>query len=143
MSDLHEFKARLLEAGTPFFNVRGATSMAQIKDKPAGPLPQAFVLVAEEMAQDNTRMTGSVLQRLERDIAVVIVAEHLGDADGADVADPLELLKAYVLSRLIGWQSSSMVDVVTYVRGEAMEAVDGCVWFAAFYSAPTQIEEAV
>lgn len=143
MSDLHEFKARLLEAGTPFFNVRGATSMAQVKDRPDGPLPQAFVLVAEEMAQDNTRMTGPVLQRLERDVAVVIVAEHLGDADGADVLDPLEALKAYVRSRLVGWMSGETVDVVTYVRGEAMEAVDGCVWFAAIFSAPTHIEEAV
>lgn len=142
MSDLHEFKARLLLPGTPFFNVRGATSLAQVKDRPNGPLPQAFVLVAEDMAQDNTRATGGVLQRLERDLSVVIVAEHLGDADGADVQDPLEALKAYVRAQLLGWQSSEMTDVTTYVRGETMEAVDGCVWFNAVYSAPQYIEEA-
>ncbi|MBJ3783414.1 phage tail terminator protein [Devosia sediminis] len=142
MSDLHEIKGRLLSVGTPFYSVRGASTLSQVKDRPDGPLPQAFVIVAEDMAQDNSRATGGVFQRLERDIAIVIVAEHLGDADGADVQDPLEALKDYVRRQLLGWQTSEMVDVITYVRGETMEAVDGCVWFAAYYSAPQYIEEA-
>ncbi|MBN9335627.1 hypothetical protein [Devosia sp.] len=143
MSDFGQIKARLMEPGTPFFSVRGATSMAQVKARPEGPLPQAFVVSAEEMAGDNQRATGGVLQALERDIAVVIVVEHLGDADGADAVDPLEEIKEYVRAQLLGWQTTEMVDVITYVRGETMEAVDGCVWFAAIYSAPQYIEEAV
>lgn len=141
MSDLHEIKARLLEPGTPFFSVRGATSMAQVKDRPAGPLPQAFVVLAQDMGHDNERMTGPVLQRKERDVAVVIVLEHLGDADGDQATDPLEQVLEYVDGRLLGWHTSEMDDVITYVRGETMEAVDGCVWFAATYSAPKYIEE--
>lgn len=141
MSDLGQFKTRLMEPGTPFVNVRGATSMAQVKDRPDGPLPQAFVVLAQDMAQDSERMTGPVLQRKERDVAIVIVLEHLGDADGADAVDPLEEVLDYVDSRLLGWQTTDMVEPVTYVRGETMEAVDGCVWFAAFYSAPKYIQE--
>lgn len=142
MSDLSEIKQRLMETGTLFFSVRGATSMAQVKDRPAGSLPQAFVLVPEDVASESERMTGPVRQRLERDVAVVMVLEHRGDADGADVVDPLEELKDYVRTKLLGWKTSQMVEVITYVRGETMEAVGGCVWFAAIYSAPRYIKEA-
>ena len=141
MSDLSEIKARLLGPGTPFALVRGATSMAQVKDRPDGALPQAFVVLAQDMGHDNERMTGPVRQRKERDVAVVCVLEHLGDPDGADAVDPLEAVLDYVDGRLLGWQTSEMVEPITYVRGETMEAVDGCVWFAATYSAPKYIQE--
>lgn len=141
MSDLGQIKTRLMGVGTPFFLVRGATSMAQVKDRPDGPLPQAFVVLAQDMAHENERMTGPVMQRKERDIAVVVVLEHLGDADGADAVDPLETLLDWVDGRLLGWRTTEMVEPITYVRGETLEAVAGCVWFAATYSAPKYIEE--
>lgn len=141
MSTIPEIKARLMETGTPFTAVLGATSFAQVKDRPSAVLPVAYVFVAEEETAENQRATGSVLQRSERDVAVVIVAEHLGDADGADVADPLEELKTFVRSRLLGFQPTDMVDVVTHVRGAVIEAADGVVWFADTFSAPIYLKE--
>lgn len=143
MTTLSETKTRLMAPGTPFFAVNGATSMAQVSDKPDGPLPQGFVLFTEEEGRPNERATGRVLQRQERDMAVVIVDEHLGDADGGDVADPLEALKDYVHGRLLGWAASDMAEPMTFVRGEMIEAANGCVWFALIYSAPRYLKEKV
>ncbi|HTM77004.1 MAG TPA: hypothetical protein VL133_05195 [Devosia sp.] len=141
MSTIPEIKARLMEPGTRFTAVLGATSFAQVKDVPAAVLPVAYVFVAEEETAENSRATGSVLQLSQRDVAVVIVTEHLGDADGGDVADPLEELKTFVRGRLLGFHPTDMVDVITHVRGSVLEAADGVVWFADTFSAPIYLKE--
>jgi hypothetical protein len=144
MSAVGEIKARLLQAPTLFTAVLGATSLAQIKDngKPEAAAPVAFVLTSKEASAENTRATGSVLQRAERDIMVAIYAEHLGDRLGGDVDDDLEALKAFVRGRLIGWQTTDMDEAITHVGGEVVEARGGGVWFEDTFSAPTYIEEA-
>ena len=142
MSTVAEIKARLLEAGTPFSYVRGATSLAQVKDRPPGVLPVAYVLAARAVSAENGRATGRIRQRQERDIMVVIVAEDLGDADGDAVQDPLEALKDYVRAQLLGWAASDMVEPITHVSGEVAQAVAGCVWFEDVWSAPIFITEA-
>ena len=142
MSSLPEIKAQLGGAGSPFTFVRGATSMAQVKgDRPEAVLPVAYVLSAKEVTADNPRATGSVLQKQERDIMIVIVVEDLGDADGDTVQDPLEDLKAYVRGKLLGFKPTDMVDRITHVGGEVVEAASGCVWFADTFSAPIYLKE--
>lgn len=142
MSTIPEIKARLLVAGTPFSFVKGATALAQVKDRPAGTLPVAYVLSAREVTAENTRVTGRVLQRQERDVMVVIVAEDLGDADGDVTQDALEALKAWGRAQLIGFKPSDMKDPITHVSGEVVQAVAGCVWFEDVYSAPIYLTEA-
>ena len=138
---LPDFKARLIAPGTPFSAVKGATSMSQAGDRPAV-LPAAYVVVVREVAEPNSRMTGPVLQRVERDIAVVYVVEHLGDADGADAVDPLEEVRNWGKAQLVGWSPAGAADPVTFVGGEAIEAADGAVWFADTFSAPYYLTEA-
>lgn len=144
MSAVSEIKSRLLAAPSPFTAVLGATSLAQIKEggKPEAVAPVAYVLTARDASGENQRMTGSILQRSERDIMVVIYAEHLGDTMGGDTEDELEELKAFVRGRLIGWSASDMAgEPTTHVAGEVATASGGGVWFEDTFSAPTYIEE--
>lgn len=142
MSTVPEIKARLRADPTPFSAVLGATSLAQVKGSmPDAVLPVAYVLATREVSAENARATGSVMQLTERDVSIVIVAEHLGDADGGDVADPLEDLKTFVRGRLLGFKPTDMVDIVTHVEGEVIEAVGGAVWFADTFSAPIYLKE--
>lgn len=141
MSTIAEVKARLVVQPTPFSMVKGATALAQVKDRPDATLPVAYVLSAKEVSDTNTRMTGNILQRQERDVMVVIVAEDLGDADGDVVSDQLEELKAFVRARVIGFKPTDMVEVITHVGGEVVQAVAGCVWFEDTFSAPVFLKE--
>lgn len=141
MSTIPEIKARLLEHPTPFSFCKGATALAQVKDRPPGQLPCAYVLTAKEVSAENPRATGRVLQRQERDIMVVIVAEDLGDVDGDAVIDQLETLKAFVRGRLLGFKPTDMVDPVTHVAGEIVQAAAGTVWFEDTFSAPIYLKE--
>lgn len=140
MSTVGEIKLGLLGAGTPFKLVRGAAQLASVKDRPDA-LPAAFVLVTREVTAENGRLTGGVLQRCERDVAVVIVCEDLSDIDGDAAADELEGLKTYVRGQLIGFKPTDMVDVITHVSGEVIEARAGCAWFEDTYSAPIYLKE--
>lgn len=141
MSTIPEIKSRLLAGDTPFTAALGATSFAQVKDRPSATLPVVYVFVSEEESAENPRAVGRVMQLTQRDVAVVIVAEHLGDADGADVADPLEVHKAFVRRQLIGFTPTDMVAPITHVRGTVLEAADGVVWFADTFSAPIYLKE--
>jgi hypothetical protein len=143
VSTIDEIKERLLVAPTPFFSVQGAASLAQVKDdgKPAGRAPAAFALMAREAAAETERMTGPVLQRLERDVVILIYAEHLGDRHGGKTADEVEALKAFVRGRLVGWKTSDMDEPITFVGSEVVEARGGGVWFEETFAAPTYLEE--
>lgn len=141
MSTIPEMKGRLGGAGSPFTVVLGATSFAQVKDRPSAILPVAYVFVAEEATGENQRLTGRILQLNQRDVAVVYVLEHAGDADGGDVADPLEDIKTFGRERLIGFVPTDMVEPVTHVRGSVLEAAEGVVWYADIFAAPIFLKE--
>lgn len=143
MSTIAEMKARLLESATPFSFVKGATELAQVKDRPPGQLPCAYVLTAKDVSAPNERATGSMLQRQERDVIVVYVLEDLGDADGDTVQDPLEAVKAFARGRLIGFVPTDMEEPISHVAGEIVQAVNGTVWFEDTFSAPTYLREQV
>jgi len=143
LSAIDEIKARLLEAPTPFSFVRGATALAQVKDRPPGQLPCAYVLAAKDVSAANERATGSILQRQERDVLVVYVLEDLGDAEGDAVIDPLEEIKAFGRGRLIGFVPTDMNEPITHIAGEIAQAVAGTVWFEDTFSAPTYLRELV
>lgn len=142
MSLVDETKTRLLSDGTPFKAVAGATALAAVKDRPVGEMPQAFVLVAREASTENQRaMTGPVLQRMERDLMVVIFAEDVSEPFGGATGDQLEEIKSWVRGRLVGFVPTDMKLKISHVGGEVVEAVKGLVCFEDTYSAPTYIEE--
>lgn len=141
MSTISEIKAKLLETGTPFAAVSGATALAAVKDRPTGTLPQAFVLTAKEAAGENERATGPVRQRVERDILVVLVCEDLGDADGDRANDQIETLTAWTKTKLVGFTPTDMRLPVTYVGGEIVETHAGCAWFEQTFAAPIYLTQ--
>jgi len=141
MSTIAEIKARLAGTGTPFRLVEGATALAQLKDDRPNAMPAAFVLIAKEATDDNERMTGTVLQRSERDVMVVIVTEDLADPLGDAAADALESLKTFVRGKLLGFVPTDMVEPITHVAGEVVEARAGAVWFEDTFSAPIYLKE--
>lgn len=127
-----EIKARLLEAGTPFAMVEGATAYAQVKDRP-NVMPAAFVLPLEEASQPNNRMGGKVLQRTEADIGVVIILENLSGFDGDAAADELETIKRWTRRQLVGFEIEDC-DPLEHVAGEILQARSGTVWFQHTFS---------
>lgn len=140
MSLVSEIIARLTEPGTVFKAVAGAAEFAAIEKRRLGS-PAAYVLSPEDASGENERMTGPVLQRSENDVAVVIVAENLGDVAMGRAGEDIEVLKAFVRSRLIGFEPASAAEPVTHVSGKLLKAHSGTVWFEDLFSVPTYLEQ--
>jgi hypothetical protein len=145
MSTVSDVRDRLLEAGTPFTTVLGATALARVKEghRPEGvTLPVCFVLMMREVTADNERATGSIFQRSERDLMCVYVVDDVSNDLGAASADLIEdVIKPWVRGKLIGFVPTDMVDPITHVGGEITEARESAVWFEDTFSAPIYIQE--
>jgi len=131
---------RLKAAGTPFKAVSGAAEFAAIEKRRLG-TPAAFVMVAEEAAGDNERINGTVLQRLEIDLAVVIVADNLGDARGGAAADDIDALKGFVRAQLIGFAPEAAEEPLTHLSGRLLKARSGTIWFEDLFAVASYLEE--
>lgn len=126
------------DSGSPFALVEGAASLASIKDSPPQ-CPAAYVLIKEEASAENSRMNG-VLQRTELDVAVVLFADNVSDANGAGAMADIDVLKAAVRARLIGWQPASAVEAMTNVGGSLARARGGLVVWEMVLGAVTYEE---
>ncbi|MEP0235538.1 hypothetical protein [Roseibium sp.] len=140
MSLVPEIIARLKPVETPFKAVSGAADFALVEKRRLGS-PAAFVMVAEEVAGDNERINGTVLQRLETDVAVVIVADNVSDARGGATADDIEDLKSFVRTQLIGFEPEAAEEPLTHISGKLLKARGGTVWFEDLYAAASYLEE--
>lgn len=140
MSAVAAIIARLLEAGTPFAVVEGASDFAAIESRQPA-TPAAFVIVAEEAAAENERMTGPVLQRVEADIDVLIIDDNLTSARMGDAASDIEELKAFVRSRLIGFVPAGGSEPLSFVSGKLLRAKGGTIWHADTFGLTTYLEE--
>ncbi|MBG6160531.1 hypothetical protein IWQ54_000181 [Labrenzia sp. EL_195] len=138
MSLVSEIREHLKTGQTIFKIVAGAIEFSQI-DKQHLASPAAYVMVPEDASSENTRMTG-VLQRLETDIAVLIVVENLSGPFGEAAGDDLENLKSFVRTRLIGFVPPSATEPITHVSGELIKASGGTVWFEDRFSVPSYLE---
>lgn len=141
MSTIAEMRAKLLEEGTPFKAVEGGMELAAVTDSVPLASPAAFVLVAKDVSGENSRATGPVLQRSERDIMVVYVLKHVAKAQAAGGEDQLEVLKSWARGKLIGFKPSDMDEKITHVGGEIAEVRAGHAWFEDTFSAPTYLTE--
>ncbi|WFE92303.1 hypothetical protein K1718_13340 [Roseibium porphyridii] len=140
MSLVSDIIARLNDGQTVFQTVAGAVELSLIEKRRLAS-PAAYVLTAEEGSRDNERINGKVLQRLESDIAVVIVSDNLADPLGASAGLDIEDLKSFVRGRLIGFEPASGVEPITHVSGEIVKASGGAVWFEDRFSAPSYLEQ--
>lgn len=115
------------QVGSPFALVEGAAELAILGNAQPNALPAAYVYTAEEAAEPNERI-GAVLQRVEVDIAVVVIAGNVSDATGAAAASDVESLKRFVRSALVGWEPEVADDIITNVGARIVRVRDGAVW---------------
>lgn len=115
------------QAGTTFALIEGAAELASLGNGQPNALPAAYVYVAEEAAEPNTRI-GSVLQQLEIDLAVVVIASNVSDATGGAAASDIERLKRSVRAALVGWQPAAADDILTNVGAVIVRVREGAVW---------------
>lgn len=122
-----EIAARLKGITPAVFRiVEGAAEMAALKGNPVA-MPAAFVWIDGEVAAENERST-AVLQRVEVDVSVLVIAANLADPRGRAAAADLETLKVAVRKALVGWQPPSAEDVVTFGEARIVQIRDGAVW---------------
>lgn len=142
MSVVSEIKARIEVDGTPFALIQGAAELASVVDRPDS-TPAVFVLAAKEVSQTSPYGTGGFRQRSAIDIAVVIVTDNLSDDQGDAASREIEVLKAYVRSRLVGWQPDAAETPLEHVNGEIVQAAGGTVWFEDVFATETYLEEQI
>ena len=142
MSLVSDVIARLQAINPPVFSiVDGAIGLATLKGVPDA-VPAAYVFVKEEASSPTERMTGPVLQRVETDLAVLIIAGNVADAQGSAVAVDLEALKATVRGALIGFvPEATHGEPVQHVSGQLVQFKGGYAWHEDLYSAATYLEE--
>lgn len=142
MSLVSDVIARLQAIDPPVFAiVDGAIGLATLKGVPDA-VPAAYVFVKEEASAPSERMTGPVLQRVETDLAVLIIAGNVSDAQGAAAAGDLEALKAAVRGALIGYvPEATNGEPVQHVSGQLAQFRGGYAWHEDLYSAATYLEE--
>ncbi len=131
---------RLLEAGTPFRIVEGATEFAGIEKNSPVVQPAAFVVIKEEAGAENERATGGHLQRIEADVAIVLYFENVSDDVGGAAGGGLEGLKSFIRSKLAGWEPAGAAEPMEFISGELLHARDGAVWHEDVYSLITYLE---
>jgi len=136
--NIDQFVSRLDELGL-FASVEGISALSVVKDVPLGN-PAAFVFEAESAAGPNERMNG-VLQRVESDIAVVIVVQNDTTALGGAALMEAQPLEDAVLRSLLGWQPAGVEDVVTFVRAVTVKARAGQVWRELTFAVATYLED--
>ena len=131
-----EFIERLKGPGTPFAMVEGAAAFSAVDKRPDA-TPAAFVFVRSEASGDNERID-TVLQRIETDVAVVIVADNPTDRYMGAAAADIDTLKDWVRGRLVG----HIIDceAVEHVSGELVAASGGVVWYEDVYSIAGYLE---
>lgn len=143
MSTVSELQAELLAIDPPVFRiVGGAADFASIADAPHA-TPAAYVFVEEEVSAENETMTGPVLQRMESDIAVVIITRNLSDAKGGAAAADIETLKTTVRNKLIGFVPTATQDgtPVTHIAGALLKARGGFVWHRELFGVVSYLTE--
>lgn len=132
--------ARLNAISPPVFRiVAGALELAAVKEQPPA-TPAAYVFVETEAAADNETTTGAVRQRVETDLAVVIVASNVSSAAGGALAADIDALKGKVLEALVGWLPPSGGDVMTFAASELVRAKGGFAACQLTFSAPYYLE---
>lgn len=132
--------ARLRALDPPAFRlVAGAVELAAIGKQPPA-TPAAYVVIEQEAAGENDYVAGVLRQRVEADLAVVVVAANASDATGAALALDIEALKRRVRDALLGWTPPSGDDAITYVGCEIARAAPGYAVAQLTFSAPYYVE---
>lgn len=127
------------EASPPFSIVEGSADLAALGSAQPNAMPAAYVFVAEEAAEENSRVN-AVLQRMEVDVSVVVITSNVSDAQGAAASVEIEGLKKAVRRALVGWQPEGAEDVITNVGSRLVRVRDSTVWVEMTFATATYEE---
>lgn len=129
------------ESMPPFAMIEGAARLAAVQQQDSLlALPAAFVFALTDTSEPNERVS-NVLQRNTATVGVVIVAGDVSDAIGGAASADVEVLKAEVRRRLIGWQPPSAEDVVTHEGGSLVDMRAGNVWWEDRFRTARYLED--
>lgn len=138
MNPIASIEARLLDPslGEPVFRlVGGAADLAELQKKRPAAVPAAYPFPAEELAEENERATGPILQATSYQFKLVIVTRNLSDKRGSKAAGDVWALKEEAKRRLVGWTPEGMEEPFENGGGRVTGFVDGDVyWEHEFYS---------
>lgn len=131
-----QIRLRLQALPSTFALVEGIAELSLIATAPKA-FPAAYVFEKEKAAASNERMNG-VLQRVEADYAVVIVAKSVANAYGA--IGQLRPLEMAVLEALIGWQPDGAEEPITFNSSVVTRVAPGTVWLEVVVSTSWYLE---
>ncbi len=129
-----DWKARV-EASGAFNSVRLELDFERALGSPAA-LPAAFLAPVSRSAGPNTLAGGQVSQLDEREVAVFVAAQALGEGAGDAAAERIEVLVAKVDAALVGWTPPGALGPVTAAGGGLQEIVQGVHIWRLSYRAP-------
>lgn len=141
MSMFSDIVERLKGGETPFAIVERVSDLAAVDDRPNA-TPAGFVFLAEDASGPNTRATGPILQRLERDIAIVIITDNATSRTMGAASDDMEGVVGWVRSRLLGFEPEGAVEPMEHVSGQLVKARGGAVWWEERFGVAAYLEEA-
>lgn len=131
---------RLEALPTAFSLVAGLAELSLLTDAPAV-TPAAYVFVKDKAGGENSRMNG-VLQRIEADVAIVIVVRNVADAAGAAaLADAGDLERA-VTETMLGWEPDVVEEPFTFVSSAVVKARAGVVFLEVVFGTAWTLEAA-
>lgn len=132
MSVVSEIREKLQAIDPAVFNyVAGAAEFSALTGEPLS-TPAAYVMTEGEASAENSRMTGSVIQRTESDFAVVIVTRNVSDGTGGAASDEIEDLKQAVRDALVGFEPTD-AEPVEHIEGNLLKAKNGSVWWRELF----------
>ena len=133
-----QIRARLAALPATFALVEGAAELSLVAGQPKA-FPAAYVFESEKAAAPNERLN-AVLQRIEADYAIVLVAKSVAAASGAAALTQLRPLETAVLAALIGWQPTGADQPITFTSSTITRVAAGTVWLEVVVSTSWYLE---
>jgi len=113
--------------GTGFRIVAGAAELSLVAKMPPA-LPAVYVVLAEESAAPNERISGPLLQEVEADLALVLYAGSAADSRGETAMLSIDALAQTLKAALLGWSPNETTHApLEYIGAETIKARDGLV----------------
>ena len=82
----------------------------------------------------NSPLVGTVRQRVEATVGVILAARHLRDARGEAALGELEALRLATRERFIGWSPSPQCEPVERRNSRLLEFTDQMAWWLDEYA---------
>jgi hypothetical protein len=124
--------ARLQELVPTLKLVGGAAGFQKASETNPAATPAAFVFLARDVAGPNP-VAPDVHQRVDAEIAVVLVIKNISDAQGNAASQDMETLRREVKAVLLGWPPATGYDALERGPGNLLAFRDGHLWWQDIY----------